>query len=175
MSVSALLELRPWLAGRISFVGHSFSGGVGALALACDDRVSRGHLDVPTFGHQPLRLTLPTTGSAASVQAFVRENVHARETLALYDSAVAARYITQPMHLAVALSDPVVVPPGQFAVFNALPGPKRLFVRRAGHVVHAESVGEDRNLIAELRGFLCLDDDDDQPRVPPLAQRPPRS
>lgn len=175
LAVSALLELRPWLAGRVAYLGHSFSGGVGALALAWDDRVSRGHLDVPTFGHQPLRLTLPTIGSGASVQAFARENLYVDETLALYDSAVAARYISQPMHLAVALSDPVVVPPGQFAVYNALPGPKQLFVRRAGHVVHAESVAEDRDLIAELRGFLCLDDDDASPGVPPLAQRPPRS
>lgn len=173
MAVSSLLALRPALAGRVAYVGHSFSGGVGALALAWDDRVARGHLDVPTFGHQPLRLTLPTTGSAASVQAFARDHVHVPETLAFYDSAVAARYIRQPMHLAVALSDPVVVPPGQFAVYNAIPGPKRLFVRRAGHVEHAHSAAEGRDLLTELRGFLCFDDDD-QSRVSPLEQPPPR-
>ncbi|MEZ5576382.1 MAG: hypothetical protein R3F44_12440 [Candidatus Competibacteraceae bacterium] len=40
------------------------------------------------------------------------------------------------MHVAAARFDPAVPPPGQFAVYNALAGPKELFVLRAGHFDH---------------------------------------
>lgn len=72
------------------------------------------------------------------MQAFARRHVHVVETLAYYDAAVAARYIRQPMHLAAARFDPAVAPPGQFAVYNGLPGPKELFVLNAGHFEHPE-------------------------------------
>lgn len=153
-SVSALLALWPSLAGRVGYLGASLGGGVGALAMAWDSRIAAGHLDVPTFGHQPLRLRLPSTGSAAAVQQFVAAHPEAAGTLALFDAAVAARRITQPVHVAAALFDPVVPPPGQFAVFNALGGPKQLFVRTAGHVEHPSSAAEERALTAELRGLL---------------------
>jgi cephalosporin-C deacetylase len=168
--VSALLALRPDVRGRVWYTGHSFSGGVGIMALAWDDRVSRAHVDVPSFGHHPLRLALPTTGSAASVQAFVAQHVHVADTLPFYDSAVAARHVRLPVHLAAALFDPVVVPPGQFAVHNALPGPTELFLRRAGHFAHPGQADEDRVLLSQLRGFFRSDD---QPRVSPLAQPRP--
>ncbi|MCG6863681.1 MAG: acetylxylan esterase [Chromatiaceae bacterium] len=166
IGVSALLQLHPQLRGRIGYMGISFGGGIGALALPWDSRIARGHLNVPTFGHQPLRLQLPTTGSGASVQAFARRHVHVAETLAYYDAAVAARYIRQPMHLALARFDPAVAPPGQFAVYNALPGPKELFVLTAGHFEHPGSAAEDRELLSELRGFFSCD----EPRIPPLVQ-----
>ncbi|MCG6861482.1 MAG: acetylxylan esterase [Chromatiaceae bacterium] len=152
--VSALLQLHADLRGRIGYMGISFSGGIGALALPWEERIARGHLNVPTFGHHPLRLRLPTTGSGASVQAFARRHVQVAETLAYYDAAVAARHVRQPMHLAAALFDPVVAPPGQFAVYNALPGPKELFVLTAGHFEHPGSATEDRMLLSELRRFF---------------------
>jgi cephalosporin-C deacetylase len=71
--------------------------------------------------------------------------------LANYDAAVAAKYIRQPMHLALARFDPAVAPPGLFAIYNALPGPKELFVLTAGHFEHTESAAEDRELLSELR------------------------
>jgi cephalosporin-C deacetylase len=74
------------------------------------------------------------------------------------------------MHVAAALFDPVVVPPGQFAIFNALPGPKELFVLKAGHFEYPESTVEDRKLLSELGGFFSCD----EPRIPPLVQSPPR-
>jgi len=86
--------------------------------------------------------------------------------LAYYDAAVAARYIRQPMHLAPARFDPAVAPPGQFAIYNALPGPKELFVLTAGHFEHATSATEDRELLSELRGFFGCD----EPRIPPPPQ-----
>lgn len=167
--VTTLLRLHPDLSGRIGYMGISFGGGIGALALPWEPRIDRGHLNVPTFGHQPLRLRLPTTGSAASVQAFARRHGHVAETLAYYDAAVAARHVRQPMHVAAARFDPAVAPPGQFAVYNALPGPKRLFVLTAGHFDHPGRAAEERQLRNELSEFFGRD----EPRIPPLVQPPP--
>jgi cephalosporin-C deacetylase len=164
--VGALLQLYGRLQDQIGYMGISFGGGIGALALAWEPRIARGHLNVPTFGHQPLRLLLPTTGSGSAVQDFARSHVHVAETLAYYDAAVAARYIRQPMHLALARFDPAVAPPGQFAVYNALPGPKQLFVLRAGHFDHPGSAAQDQELLSELRGFFSCD----EARIPPLVQ-----
>lgn len=152
--VSALLALYPWLAGRLGYLGISFGGGIGALALPWETRIARGHLNAPTFGHQPLRLTLPTTGSGASVQAFARDHCHTAVTLAGYDAAVAARHIRQPMHLALALFDPVVPPPGQFAIFNALPGDKQLMVLRAAHFEYPDQARQGQQLLRELHDFF---------------------
>lgn len=166
-AVSALAALRPDLEHDVAFVGHSFGAGVGTMAMAWDHRIVQAHLDVPSFGHQPLRLRLPTTGSGAAVQSFASRNDHVADTLAYYDAAVAARRIRQPMLLAAALFDPVVIPPGQFAIHNALPGPKELFVRTAGHFTFAGSAAEDRDLLSALRGFFSRH----EPRTSPLVQR----
>ena len=128
--VSALLGLFPELAGHLGYLGISLGGGIGAMALAWDDRIARGHLNVPSFGHQPLRLALPSIGSADAVQRYAGAHGQVRETLAYYDAAVAARHILKPMHVAAARFDPAVAPPGQFAVYNAIPG--RQAALRAG-------------------------------------------
>ncbi len=153
--VSALLALYPWLAGRIGYLGISFGGGIGALGLPWEPRIARGHLNVPTFGHHPLRLALPSTGSGESVREFARRHGNVAVTLSGYDAAVAARHITQPMHLALALFDPAVPPPGQFAIYNAIPGEKRLFVLRAGHFTYPGRARDERRLLDELRGFFA--------------------
>ena len=64
IAVSVLTRLYPELDGRIGYAGASFGGGIGALALAFDKRVDRGHLIVPTFGNMPLWLTLPLSAAA---------------------------------------------------------------------------------------------------------------
>jgi cephalosporin-C deacetylase len=153
--VSALLGLFPNLAGHIGYLGISFGGGIGAMALAWDDRIGRGHLCVPSFGHQPLRLSLPTTGSGAAVQRFARTQGNVLATLAYYDAAVAARHIRQPMHVAAARFDPAVAPPGQFAVYNAIPGNKRLYVLDAGHFDYPGRARQDQEVLAELRAFFA--------------------
>ncbi|MBN2886601.1 MAG: acetylxylan esterase, partial [Chromatiaceae bacterium] len=155
MGVSALLALIPSLAGHLGYLGISFGGGIGALALPWEERLARAHLNVPSFGHQALRLELPTTGSAAAVQEFARYHGHLLETLLYYDAAVAAAEIRQPMHLAAALVDPVVAPPGQFAIYNAITAPKRLFVLDAGHLDYPERARQERELLSELRAFFC--------------------
>lgn len=154
LAVSALLELYPDLAGQIGYMGISFSGGIGALALPWDARIRRAHLNVPTFGNQPLRLRLPSTGSAAAVQAYAAQHRNVADTLAYYDAAIAARHIRQPVLVAAALFDPVVAPPGQFTIYNALAGPRELFVLRAGHFEYPERDAESSRLLTTLGAFF---------------------
>lgn len=153
--VSALLGLFPELAGHLGYLGISLGGGIGAMALAWDDRIGRGHLNVPAFGHQPLRLALPSVGSAAAVQRYARTAGGVLDTLAYYDSAVAARHIGCPMQVAAAVFDPAVAPPGQFAVYNAIPGDKGLFVLEAGHFDYPNQAHQQQALLAELWAFFA--------------------
>jgi len=154
VGVSALLQLFPEIEGHIGYQGTSFGGGVGAMAVAWDPRIRRAALNVPTFGNQPLRLGLPTSGSGASVSLYQRRHGNAMETLQYYDSALSARHISIPVHMAVALFDPVVAPPSQFAVYNALAGPKELFVADAGHFDYPGRVGQEKQLLVELQRFF---------------------
>lgn len=52
---------------------------------------------------------------------------------AYFDAATAAARIRIPVFVAAATFDPGVPPPGQFAVYNALSGPKELYLRQAAH------------------------------------------
>ena len=88
---------------------------------------------MPSFGHHPLRLSVPCTGSAAAVAAYLRHHPEHRGTLDYFDAAVAARWLTIPTHFICAAFDPSVPPPGQFAVHNAAAGPKQLAVVPTGH------------------------------------------
>lgn len=155
VGVSTLLLLFPELAGHIGYLGISFGGGIGAMAMAWDARIARGHLNVPSFGHQPLRLALPSIGSAAAVQRCVGQRSGISETLAYYDAAIAAKSIRQPMHVAAARFDPAVAPPGQFAVYNAIPGDKRLFVLESGHFDCPAQMCQRHDLLAQLWTFFA--------------------
>jgi len=155
LAVTAMLSLFPDLAGRLGYLGISFGGGIGALALAWEPRISKGHLNVPTFGHQPLRLRLASNGSAHSVQQFYR--THKKMTLKVlryYDAALAAKRITMPMHCACAKFDPCVAPPGQFAIYNALPGQKQLFILDAGHHSYPKQAQQECELINQLDAYF---------------------
>lgn len=155
-AVSAALRLYPECADHVGLLGISFGGGIGSMALAFDDRVQRAHFNVPSFGNQPLRLKLETTGSGAAVRALHRRKPDIVEaTLAYYDAAVSARRIRVPVHFACALFDPMVAPPGQFAVHNAVVGEKELFVLRAGHFEYPEQTREEVELRAELGRFFA--------------------
>jgi cephalosporin-C deacetylase len=156
LAVSTLLSLFPQTAGRLGYLGISFGGGIGALALAWESRISKGHLNAPTFGHQPLRLRLASDGSAHSVQQYYR--THKKQTLKVlryYDAALAAKRITMPIHCACAKFDPCVTPPGQFAIYNALPKKKQLFVLDAGHHNYSNKVQQEFDLINELDAFFA--------------------
>ncbi len=152
--VSALLALHPEIRGRIGYLGISFGGGIGALAIPWEDRIARAHLNVPAFGHQPLRRELPTVGSAAALQDYETLHGNTREILRYYDAATAAAYMQRPVHVAAARFDPVVAPPGQFAIYNALRGERRLYVLVAGHADYPRGEQQHRELLEELRTFF---------------------
>lgn len=143
-AASALQELLPDLAGagRLGYLGESFGGGLGALALPWDERFGAAQLTVPTFGNHPLRLTLPCAGSGEAVRRYHREHPEVVDVLRYFDAATAAGFLERPTLVAAALFDPSVPPPGQFAVYNALAGERELLVMEAGHFAHA-GLGED--------------------------------
>ncbi|MFB7588183.1 acetylxylan esterase [Streptomyces sp. NPDC056169] len=137
-AATALRALVPEVAERpLGYLGGSFGGGLGALALPWDARFGAARLTVPTFGNHPLRLTLACVGSGQSVRGYAARHPEVVEVLAYADAAIAARRIRVPVLVAAALFDPAVPPPGQFAVYNALGGPKELHVLTAGHFEHA--------------------------------------
>ena len=131
-AAAALLALAPEVAPRLHYHGQSFGGGVGALALPWDHRYQSATLVIPTFGHHPIRLTCPCTGSGESVRRHHAAHPEVPETLAYYDAATAATRINIPTLAAPARFDPAVPPPGQYAVANALPNATR-YDRIAGH------------------------------------------
>lgn len=160
-AASALLELVPELnegpkrgagrGARLGYVGESFGGGLGALALPWDERFACGQLTVPTFGNHPLRTTLPSVGSGEAVRAYREEHPEVMDVLAYFDAATAAERIRVPVMVAPALFDPAVPPPGQFAVYNALPEERELHILRAGHFPYADE-SADIEALAQARG-----------------------
>lgn len=148
-AVSALIELEPQAATRIDYVGGSFGGGMGAMALPWEKRFVRGALGVPSFGHHDIRLKLPCVGSGESVRQLYMKKPEIRKTLYLFDSAVSTQFCKIPVMCNCALFDPAVCPPGQFAVYNGLAGKKHLFIREADHFEHPNSVTEGARLWRE--------------------------
>jgi len=132
-AASALLAIAPNLAGRLRYWGGSFGGGIGAMAVPWDERFSRAFLDIPSFGHHPLRLQLPCAGSGEAVRTYHHSHPAVLDVLRYYDAALCARYIKVPTLVAAAKFDPSVPPPGQFAVYHALRCPRELFVREYAH------------------------------------------
>jgi cephalosporin-C deacetylase len=156
VAVSVLTQLYPALVGRIGYSGVSFGGGIGALAIAFDPRIDRGHLVVPTFGNMPLWLTLPTTGSGDAVRNYRKTHPDVLNTMRFFDSASAAARIAIPMLVAVARYDPVVAPPCQFSVANALSPSNHheIFILDAGHVDYPGSEAQHTLLMEKVRRFF---------------------
>lgn len=127
------------LAGPIPlyYVGESFGGGIGALALPWDDRFVGATLIVPSFGQYDLRLRLPCEGSGERVRAHVGAHPASREVLRFFDASTAATFVRVPVRVECAVRDRHVPPPGQFAVANAIdeaPGAElELDVQPYGH------------------------------------------
>ena len=155
IAVTVLSLLYPRIAGRIGYSGVSFGGGIGGLAIPFDPRIDRGHLSLPTFGHQALRLTFPSVGSAAAVQRYQAQYGNALPALRLHDAAVAASRIRVPMISSVALFDPAVAPPCQFAIANAMPSQfNENFILDAGHFDYRGSASQNILLNKKLRQFF---------------------
>ena len=89
-------------------------------------------------------------GSGESVRQYHRKHSEVLEVLVYFDAATAARSIRIPVLVSAALFDPAVPPPGQFAVYNGLGGPKELFVRQCGHFDYPTMVDEEKKLQARL-------------------------
>ncbi len=161
-SASALLEAVPGARRRLYLDGTSFGGGVSAMALAWDRRFTRAFLEVPTFGDQQLRMALPTHGSGAAVQRYAAtpaRRAQAARTLSYFDAATAATFARVPTMVAAARQDPMVTPPGQFAIYNGLrrsldAAEARLYVMRAGHSAVTEA--ETEALTAARRQWFAM-------------------
>jgi len=155
-AVSVLQQLYPQITERVDYLGGSFGGGIGALAIPWEPRFRRAALFVPSFGNHPLRVTLDCTGSGAAVRQRWREEPAILNVLRYFDAASAARSITIPTLVVAALFDPAVPPPGQFAVFNAIPAPRQLIVRQAGHFDYAAAAAEDQMINNTLDAWFRL-------------------
>jgi len=154
-AASALLAMYPHVADCLDYQGGSFGGGTGAMAVAWDHRIRRAFLDVPSFGHHPLRVTLPCVGSGEAVRLLYQQRPQIMDVLKYFDSATAARHIRIPTLAACALFDPAVPPPGQFAVYNALAGEKALFVRPAAHFDYPEGASVDAAVFARMTEWFA--------------------
>ena len=158
LATSSMLSLFPYLAGKLSFLGISFTGGIGVLAMAYETRINRAHFNVPTFGHHRLRLRKSTWGSGHAVQQFFcQQPKMTLKTLRYYDAANAAERISMPVHFALALKDPVVTPPGQFAIYNHVKSKKQLFVLDEGHSdKYPRKHEQHQQLLHELEAFFAI-------------------
>ena len=157
-AATVLLDAAPAAAGALDYSGSSFGGGIGAMALAWDPRFRRASLDVPSFGDHDVRLSRRCTGSGEAVRRHVRAHPEARRVLGFFDAATAARRLRLPVHVSAAVLDPAVDPRGQFAVYHALAGPKRLSVRANGHLADPIGARADRLALQADIDFLALPD-----------------
>lgn len=153
-AASALLALLPRPPARLAYIGSSFGGGIGALALPWDDRFDAAVLHVPSFGNHDVRLAARCEGSGEAVRRHVAAHPEARKVLRFFDAATAAARLTIPTLVAPALADAVVPPPGQFAVHNALAGPAELVVLATGHADGPAGAADHDRYLAAARAFL---------------------
>lgn len=130
------------------YVGESFGGGIGALALPWDDRYVGATLIVPSFGQHDERLAVPCLGSGEAVRAYMAAHPEARDVLRWFDASSSMTLARVPVRVEAALWDQYVPPQGQFAVANAV-AMLELEVLPAGH---AEYPGSDAVTAAAIRG-----------------------
>lgn len=120
------------------YVGESFGGGIGALALPWDDRFVGATLIVPSFGQYDERLAVPCLGSGETVRQYVQRHPEAREVLRWFDASTSIGFAKVPVRVEAALWDQYVPPQGQFAVAaGAREG--ELAVLPAGHAEYPGS------------------------------------
>lgn len=141
----------------LAYVGESFGGGIGALALPWDDRYVAATLVVPSFGQYDERLAVPCLGSGEAMRRHVRAHPEAREVLRWFDASSAMLANRIPVRVEAALWDANVPPPGQFAIAHAVAqsaGALELAVLPAGHAEYPGRDGITRS--AERAGLAHL-------------------
>lgn len=130
------------------YVGESFGGGIGALALPWDERFIGATLIVPSFGQYDERLAVHCVGSGETVRDHVAAHPEALERLRWFDASTALGFARIPVRVEAALWDPYVPPAGQFGVANAA-RMLELAVLPAGH---AEYPGSEEVTAEAIRG-----------------------
>jgi cephalosporin-C deacetylase len=135
-AVTAMRSLYPDPALPLYYWGGSFGGGIGALAIPWDDRVEAAYFDVPTFGNHPLRMTTPCIGLGRFLLEYYQQHPEVLDVLQWYDAAATIVHAKQPVLYACAILDHIVTPAGQFSIWHAHRGRKRLLVLPAGHLNH---------------------------------------
>lgn len=155
VAVTAARALFPG-ATRVDLRGASFGGGLGALALAWDERIASGALTVPTFGNHPARLRTRCTGSGESVRLLAQKDPAVVEVIRYFDAATAAARVRVPVLVGAARVDPAVPPVGQFAVHEALGGPTMLLELTAGHLDWEGAAREHATMHAATLGWFGL-------------------
>lgn len=143
------------LAGHLPlyYVGESFGGGIGALALPWDDRYVGATLIVPSFGQYDERLAVQCLGSGESVREHVATHPDAREVLRWFDASTALGFARIPVRVEAALRDRYVPPAGQFGVANAAQM-LELAVLPAGHAEYPGREAVTATAISEGREHL---------------------
>ncbi len=133
-TVNAMRRIYSDTAIPLYFWGGSFGGGIGALAVPWDSRIQASYLEVPSFGNHPLRLQHLCWGSGEVVRQKYLLQPRIAETLSWFDAAATIAYARSPILFGCAVLDPVVPPFGQFSVWRAHSGKKRLIVFPGGHL-----------------------------------------
>ncbi len=149
LAADALVELTG--VGPLYYVGESFGGGIGALALPRDDRFVGATLIVPSFGQYDERLAVSCLGSGEVVRRYIARRPEARDVLRWFDASSAIGFANVPVRVEAALWDTYVPPQGQFAVANGA-RMLELAVLPAGH---ADYPGSDAVTADAVRGGLA--------------------
>lgn len=154
MAASVLAELYPGLEKNLHYRGGSFGGGMGALSAPWDPRIRSAYLNIPTFGHNPLRLRFESKGSGEAVRQYRMRHPECDAVLNYFDAATSARYFNIPVLVSPALFDPTVVPPGQFAIANAVPEQFReVHILPAGHYSVPENAPVQEKIEERIRAY----------------------
>lgn len=137
-AVQVLSELEATRGLPVHYLGWSFGGGIGTLAVPWEPRIRTAELGQPTFGWHPFRLRHPCTGSGESVRRYWQNHPELRlqmeRTLSFHEAVFASRRIRIPVLFVLSMFDPSVPPPGQFAVARACRSPwKKVLKQRCGH------------------------------------------
>ncbi len=156
-AASALITMFPDAASDLRYMGASFGGGIGALAVPWEPRLHRAYLDIPSFGNHPLRVAVPCAGSGAAVREYWLTRPEVMDVLAYFDAATAARHIQIPTFVSPALFDPAVPPQGQFSIANAISGPRELYIRSAAHFACRQEVTEGQEIHKLLGDWFSRD------------------
>lgn len=158
IALTIMIDMFPDTADNILCSGASLGGAMGAMCIPWDDRIHYGELTVPTLGGR-IVLNYPcapdSPGENRRRKALADES--GMRIIDFCNAAAAARFISVPTLIIPALSDPVVPPPGQFAIANSIPEKYRIMkIRDVGHGPGSEADKLLEQELQELRKTLFV-------------------